>query len=429
MSEPLSSLRNRQGAQAQRVMAFIRSSTLIPPQEFFGFPIHSAILKLHTPHWRPKRKGPERKRASLRDRSWFAWFAAAWLGVLFLGTGCIGIGPKSVKNDRYSYNTEIQKSNNQQLLLNLVRLKYRDTPYFLEVSSIASQFTLKSNANAAATLQDGVKGLFGFGAKTEVEESPTITYAPLRGEQFITRFLAQVSLESVFLLFQSGWNIDQILRICLNRMGSLRNAPSASGPTPAYAPVFKDFVRASRLIRQLQLKDALTVSLERNQTVPELVFEVNGGMQDSAEVIVLNTLLGLPPDNSKFILSTVTSNHDSESRIQISTRSLLGIMYYLSNAVVPPKAHREAGKITLTLDGQGKEFNWDEVTGDILKIPSQQDEPAAAAVAVDYRDHWFYIYDSDLTSKSTFSLLAQIFSLQAGNVREIGPLLTLPIGN
>ena len=46
-----------------------------------------------------------------------------------------------------------------------------------------------------------------------------------------------------------------------------------------------------------------------------------------------------------------------------------------------------------------------------------------------YRDAWFYIDDSDLTSKSTFTLTGQLFELQAGDVGGVAPLLTLPIGN
>jgi len=56
------------------------------------------------------------------------------------------------------------------------------------------------------------------------------------------------------------------------------------------------------------------------------------------------------------------------------------------------------------------------------------DEIGAAAVRVRYRDHWFYIPDEDLASKSTFSLLAQLFALQAGSGDGLRPVLTLPVG-
>jgi hypothetical protein len=50
-------------------------------------------------------------------------------------------------------------------------------------------------------------------------------------------------------------------------------------------------------------------------------------------------------------------------------------------------------------------------------------------VAARYRGHWFFIDDSDLDSKSTFVMLSQIFSLQAGKAEGIVPVLTLPVGS
>ena len=61
---------------------------------------------------------------------------------------CVNLGPTTLKSERSKYNVSVQKTNDEELLLNLVRLKYRDTPFFMEVSSMASQFTLSSSANA-----------------------------------------------------------------------------------------------------------------------------------------------------------------------------------------------------------------------------------------------------------------------------------------
>ena len=101
----------------------------------------------------------------------------------FLGislTGCGKLGPTTLEWERNNYNIAVQKTNDEQLLLNLVRLKYRDTPFFLEVSSIASQFTLRSNASVATTLEKAQNAIFGLGAGIAMEERPTVTYAPLQ---------------------------------------------------------------------------------------------------------------------------------------------------------------------------------------------------------------------------------------------------------
>jgi hypothetical protein len=49
-------------------------------------------------------------------------------------------------------------------------------------------------------------------------------------------------------------------------------------------------------------------------------------------------------------------------------------------------------------------------------------------VVARHRGHWFYIADDDETSKSTFTLLNQLFALQSGDVEETKPVLTLPVG-
>ena len=120
--------------------------------------------------------------------------------------------PKA-QNWQLSTQVSVQKTNDEELLLNLVRLKYRDTPFFMEVSSMASQFTLSSSANASASLQNGVKGLFGLDGSLGVTEKPTVTYSPLQGDRFIQRVLSPLPLDTITLLFNSGWNIERIFFI------------------------------------------------------------------------------------------------------------------------------------------------------------------------------------------------------------------------
>ena len=116
---------------------------------------------------------------------------------------------------------------------------------------------------ADVTLRNGVKGIFGLSAGASVEENPTVSYAPLQGEQFIQRFLSHIPLQNIFLLTRSGWSFERIFRVCLERVGDLKNAPTASGPTPLNAPVFSDFAKAASLIRKLQLQDAHTLLTSR----------------------------------------------------------------------------------------------------------------------------------------------------------------------
>ena len=104
-------------------------------------------------------------------------------------------------------------------------------------------------------------------------------------------------------------------------------------------------------------------------------------------------------------------------------------MFYLSQSVEVPEGDIKKGRVTLTKTPNGEVFDWQEVTAKLLRIRSKIEEPDQASIRIYFRDAWFYINDSDLGSKSTFSLLAQIYSLQSGRVEGTDPLLTIGVGS
>ena len=83
------------------------------------------------------------------------------------------------------------------------------------------------------------------------------------------------------------------------------------------------------------------------------------------------------------------------------------------------------GKVTVTRTAQRLPFDWTNVVGKVMRIQWAKYRPKNAAVVAVCRDTHFYIADDDLTSKSTFGLIAQLFSLQAGDINAVVPLLTV----
>jgi hypothetical protein len=139
-------------------------------------------------------------------------------------------------------------------------------------------------------------------------------------------------------------------------------------------------------------------------------------------------LLQLDPNRRVYSLENTLDRRDGRT-LSIRTRSFQGVMYFLSHAVEVPEADIAAGRVTATVGDDGQPFDWGTVTEGLMRIRSSSERPDNAAVAVAYRGHWFYIDDSDLDSKSTFSMLGQIYALQSSDVRVAAPLLTLPVGN
>jgi len=64
----------------------------------------------------------------------------------------------------------------------------------------------------------------------------------------------------------------------------------------------------------------------------------------------------------------------------------------------------------------------------LIGIYSSSYRPADAFVTVPYRNHWFWIDDRDMRSKSLFSFLMFIFSLTDTEGKEGAPIITVPAG-
>ena len=350
------------------------------------------------------------------------------LAALLTASGCAQIGPDLVQAGRNEYNQVLAQTQDEETLLNLVRMRYSDNPTFLEVSSVSTSFTWNQSLQAFAEKVQGGNDddTVGVRGNLDYTERPTITYTPLGGADFVQNVLTPVDLDSLLLLSRSGWSIERLLRVTANRMNGQNNAREASGPTPFEVPVFAEFLSAAKLLRSLQRQGLITFGYRKvgNEQVPAMRVEPEA--RGSDELQALSTLLGLNPDKGIFTISTA-GRRPKANILGIELRSLTGIMFFLSHAVDVPEGDMALGRVAVTRDANGQPFDWDALVGDLLDIKVQSAEPADAAVAVWYRDHWFYIDDSDMDSKYTFMLLDTLTALQAGEIERAGPLLTLPV--
>ena len=350
-------------------------------------------------------------------------------------TGCVTrLGPRTVSPVRFDYNQAIAESNDEQMLLNLVRLRYRDTPQFLSVSSVLSQYSLEGSASAGV---DGPRDrAWDVGAGVSYGERPTITYTPLQGEDFARRMLTPVAPEALILLAQSGWSIERLTRCCVEQINGLRNVPSASGPTPMHVPRLEEFQRLGRSLGKLQADGLIDLRLEitdrggkdeRRETW--MYVNIDLLAQGDERVTEIRRLLRLSDEADRYRLSAgPAGTPDEADEISIRSRSILGMLLYLSQGVEVPPEHEEQGKVTRARDASGTELDWVEVTGHMFRIRSRPERPDDAFVAVHYRDHWFYIADDDLESKTTFGLINLLFALQAAPSTSGSPLLAVGAG-
>jgi len=351
-----------------------------------------------------------------------------------IGVGCYSFGPRAVSKTHPLYNEVISRNLNEQFLLNLVRLRYRDNPYFLEVGSVAVNTSLESSVSAKFSwVPDGSDTTTPSGALT-YKQNPTVSYTPLRGNEFLKQMLTPVPLEALLTLTQSGWSVQRVMSVCVERANDLDNAANASGPTPVREPRFEAFHAMADILRDLQQADAMGLGAApvagnaAGKKGRNLVLRFKGGARLAGKFRELCKLLGVPLNSNELVLTSNFLNKPANG-VAVRTRSMMAIMFYLSHNTAVPATDEQAGLVTITRDPGGKRFDWGRVTGQLFTVQSARSRPSSAYLAVPYRGSWFYVRQDDLESKSTFMLLNQLFNLQSGDVKMIAPTFTIGVGN
>lgn len=353
------------------------------------------------------------------------------LGAALLLGGCASLGPQSISANRPAYNMAVQQTNDQELLLNLVRLLYRDTLYFTNVERVAATLEF----NQGLSLSAGVTRTSPFGKETLVRaqslggslalnDKPTVFYAPVEGEKFVRQMMTPMNPDLLFLLVKSGWSIDRVLRVGVQEMNGLKNAPTAAGPTPSREPEFRDFNEAARLLRALQREQLLDLAAGADGKGVEL--RLVRSANSRPETARLRELLKLAPGQDRIRIVSGVEAPDSAT-VALTTRPLLSALSYVAQGIEPPAAHVRAGKVRRTTRADSSPFDWQELLGELFQVRADEGEPADASVAIQYRGYWFYIPDNDLETKSTFVLLTQLMALHSAPANT-GPAMSFSFG-
>ena len=194
---------------------------------------------------------------------------------------CQRLGPTTVRAGMPAYNMAINETGHELLLLNFVRMRYSESPYFMEVSNVFAAPRYTAEANASGTFSSNLGDAANVGGELAYSEAPVIVYTPIGGEQFSRRILQPVGVETIGLLYQGGWSFDSILRLCIQRINDVWNAESATGPTPVGPPEYAAFQRVARTLHWLATHNLLDVIAEVRK---------DGGDADGAGITSRNHL-------------------------------------------------------------------------------------------------------------------------------------------
>ena len=200
---------------------------------------------------------------------------ALWSGV----SGCVG--PNAVRYTRLRYNEVIRDTNDQQLLLNIVRLRYADSPVFIDLPNITSQFEVAGRGNYLGGYGNQTPGRasLGFGELT-LRDTPTLSYHPREGREIAKALLTPLSSD-LFIVVNAGANLEQLLLMTINDINDVPNAPRATTLIPRVPDDNALFLRGIRLLASLRDRDAT-----------ELAFGTNEESEDSSDPIPRSSVQG-----------------------------------------------------------------------------------------------------------------------------------------
>jgi hypothetical protein len=344
----------------------------------------------------------------------------AWLlGTLALlaVTGCASVSADRINASRMDYGQVIAESWKRQTLLNVVRMRYADAPVFLDVASVIDSYTVGGNANALATLPSRTDpDVLELGAGAAWSNTPTVTYQPLLGEQFTRSLLQPIPPMAVFQLLQAGWPATLVMSTTVRSINGLRNDSLGVGADPG-------FYQLNEALSRIQRSGSLGIRVEprkEGNAVVVVIRRGDNGAAVSEDSRLVQKLLGLEEGIREFDISyglLPRSNHE----VALNTRSMLELFLELGVGVELPANHAMDGRATPGLRQAG-----DAEARPLVHIHSGKEAPADVYAAVQYKGYWYWIDDTDIASKRTFTFLMILSSLAQTGESTPAPVVTVP---
>jgi hypothetical protein len=341
----------------------------------------------------------------------------------FAIAGCHTIGPASMQRDRMDYGSAIADSWKEQTLLNITKLRYFDTPIFLDISSVVSSYSLQTELRLGARIFPNSRAdtFRELGASGTYIDRPTISYTPVTGKKYIDALLRPIPPQAILAMVQAGHQADFIMRGTVRAINGVYNASASPGRARGEDPTFERVIQAFRRIQQ---EGALGMRIEKRgaEEVTLVFFDRKASERADREIRYLHDVLGLDLETKEFLL-TFGSIQRGKGEIAVLSRSVLEIYIEFSAGVEVPRQHVHENRARAAPQLP------DERTPGVqplAHIRSGTEPPSDAYAAVRYRDHWFWIDDRDVYSKRAFMFLMMFSSIAETGVAPQAPIITIP---
>ncbi|MGE3978577.1 MAG: hypothetical protein AB7F94_13450 [Nitrospira sp.] len=195
-----------------------------------------------------------------------------WIGVANFASfsGCLS--PVTLNRAVIAYDDAITESQSKQLLVNIARAQHHQPIHFTGVSNIAATFDFRFTAGATPALAGLASTQILPVVGGTVAENPTISIAPIEGEEFTQRLLTPFHEAKLTLLLRQGIDIDLLLRLMAKELRLKQNDEAvAYRNNPSDKNGYEMFRRVVLHLSAIQDHNRLHVeplTIERSWTIP-----------------------------------------------------------------------------------------------------------------------------------------------------------------
>ena len=100
--------------------------------------------------------------------------------------GCTSIGPPTLRRDRLDYADALAEAAKRETLLNVVKLRYADTPSLVTVSQLVAGYSLEGRIDLGSNFFTNTFDFsddLALGVGGTFSDRPTVTYTPVASRQ------------------------------------------------------------------------------------------------------------------------------------------------------------------------------------------------------------------------------------------------------
>lgn len=352
--------------------------------------------------------------------------------LILLTSGCYSIGSYKLGKDQDQYAGSMIEASKRQTLSNLVRLRYADTPGFLDTTQLISGYQLQRNAFlgvASDTFPIRPNG----GLAAQLQESPTFTFQPVTGDAYAHSLLRPLPPASLLPLAMGGLPIDVLLRLSvqsINLISNNRPFSRNSGDLDATVDSHSiDFFSLAHDLRLLQAAGLLNIQLQQDPDKSGKDSENNRVFLSISSTTDPN--LALIVDKTKKQLNFSSKYERMEvvyglgephpGQIRMLTRSMLSILGQIAYQIQIPDDEVSSGNTRKSIDIPGN-----ITQKPLIDVHASHKEPDNAFVSILYDHYYYWIDRGDFESKLAFTITQMLLELSKTTLNP-GAVVTIPV--